>query len=84
MQELGKRKIDGILLEGGGTLNESALSAGIVGKAYCFMAPKVFGGRDARTPVEGRGVDLAADAWMFERVGHRFFGEDIMLEYRIK
>ena len=30
MKELGSRKIDGILLEGGGQLNESALQAGIV------------------------------------------------------
>ena len=84
MKELGERKIDGILLEGGGTLNESALRTGIVDKVYCFMAPKIFGGKDAKTPVEGRGLALAADAWTFECIDQRFFGEDIMLEYRIR
>lgn len=82
MEELGKRKIDGILLEGGGILNESALRAGIVDKVYCFMAPKIFGGKDAKTPVEGQGKVLAADAWTFERTGQYFFGEDILLEFR--
>ena len=84
MQELGKKKIDGILLEGGGTLNESALEAGIVDKVYCFMAAKIFGGKDAKTPVEGQGKALAADAWTFELTGQRFFGGDIMLEFRKK
>ena len=84
MKELGRRKIDGILLEGGGTLNESALKAGIVQRAYCFMAPKIFGGREAKTPVEGRGVDLAAQAWLFDQVGVRTFGDDLMVEYKVR
>lgn len=83
MQKLGENKIDGILLEGGGTLNESALQSGIVSKVYCYLAPKIFGGADAKTPVEGRGAALAKDAWMLERCGQRQFGEDILLEYRV-
>ena len=84
MKELGARKIDGILLEGGGILNESALRAGIVKRAYCFIAPKIFGGREAKTPVEGRGQALAADAWLFEQIGMQSFGEDLMVEYRTR
>ena len=56
MKELGSRKIDGILLEGGGQLNESALQAGIVQRVYCYIAPKIFGGAQAKTPVEGQGL----------------------------
>ena len=82
MVELGNRKIDGILLEGGGTLNESALRSGIVSRAYCYVAPKMFGGKDAKTPVEGAGLELARDAWMFELENVSCFGEDILLEYK--
>ncbi|MDD7113561.1 MAG: bifunctional diaminohydroxyphosphoribosylaminopyrimidine deaminase/5-amino-6-(5-phosphoribosylamino)uracil reductase RibD [Lachnospiraceae bacterium] len=82
MEELGKRKIDGILLEGGGTLNESALRSGIVSRVYCYVAPKIFGGRDAKTPVEGIGQELARDAWMFELESVRHFGGDVLLEYK--
>ena len=84
MDELGERKIDGILLEGGGTLNESALEAGIVQKAYCFIAPKIFGGAQAKSPVEGRGKDRADQAWMFEKIALEEFGEDLMITYRIR
>ena len=81
MKELGARKIDGILLEGGGQLNESALQAGIVDRIYCYIAPKIFGGAQAKTPVEGQGLAKAADAWHFTRIGMQEFGQDILLEY---
>lgn len=81
MKELGARKIDGILLEGGGQLNESALQAGIVDRIYCYIAPKIFGGAQAKTPVEGQGLTRAADAWRFKRIGMQEFGQDILLEY---
>lgn len=81
MKELGARKIDGILLEGGGQLNESALQAGIVDRIYCYIAPKIFGGAQAKTPVEGQGLTRAADAWQFNRMGMQEFGQDILLEY---
>lgn len=81
MKELGERKIDGILLEGGGQLNESALQAGIVDRIYCYIAPKIFGGAQAKTPVEGQGLTRAADAWQFNRIGMQEFGQDILLEY---
>ena len=81
MKELGARKIDGILLEGGGQLNESALQAGIVDRIYCYIAPKIFGGAQAKTPVEGQGLTRAADAWQFNRIGLQEFGQDILLEY---
>lgn len=81
MKELGSRKIDGILLEGGGQLNESALQAGIVQRVYCYIAPKIFGGAQAKTPVEGQGLAKAADAWHFTRIGMQEFGQDILLEY---
>ena len=81
MKELGARKIDGILLEGGGQLNESALQAGIVDRIYCYIAPKIFVGAQAKTPVEGQGLTRAADAWQFKRIGMQEFGQDILLEY---
>ena len=40
MEYLGKENIDSILLEGGGTLNDSALRAGVVQEVQAFIAPK--------------------------------------------
>lgn len=49
-------------LEGGGTLNDSALRAGIVKEVQAFIAPKIFGGMKSKTPVEGVGVSLPSQA----------------------
>lgn len=62
MPVLGEQKIDSILLEGGGTLNASALEEGIVNKVYAYIAGKLIGGMDARSPVEGMGVEKMRDA----------------------
>ena len=40
MRELGRLQIDSVLLEGGSTLNASALQEGIVDKVMAFIAPR--------------------------------------------
>ncbi len=82
MDALGERGIDSILLEGGGTLNESALRAGIVNEVCLFLAPKIFGGR-ARTPVEGEGAALPSEAMRLQYVSSEQTGEDFLITYRI-
>ena len=52
MQTLGEKGIDSILLEGGGRLNDSFLREKLIQKAYVYLAPKIFGGEDAKTPLE--------------------------------
>lgn len=78
MQVLGEMEVDSLLLEGGGTLNESALRAGIVNEIQVHVAPKIFGGR-AKSPVEGQGVNLPEEAYRFQIVGIDPVGEDIRL-----
>lgn len=63
MQVLGEMKIDSILLEGGGSLAEGALQAGIVDKVQFYIAPVIIGGERAKTPVEGRGIETLNQAW---------------------
>lgn len=82
MQKLGEEGIDGILLEGGGTLNEQALAQSIVEEVRVYMAPKIFGGKTAKTPVEGTGVAKPEDAFLFRFCGMKQIGEDILLTYR--
>ena len=83
MKLLGKTGIDSILLEGGGTLNWSVLRSGYVRKVQTYIAPKIFGGT-AKSPVEGVGVSSPSEAFMLtdSRVFH--FGNDIMIESRVK
>ena len=84
MQVLGEKKIDSILLEGGGNLNQSALKNGIVQKVQVYVAPKIFGGKGSFTPVKGIGVESPDKAYLFEKPKITVFGEDILLEYAIK
>jgi len=80
VKELGKKNIDSILLEGGGSLNYSAIKDGIVDKVNFFIAPKLIGGSMASTPVEGEGVSLVKDAFPIKDISIIRFGDDIMVE----
>lgn len=79
MQRLGEKQIDSLLLEGGGTLNWSALQSGIVNKVQAYIAPKLFGG-SGKTPVEGFGVDYPEGAFLLSKPVITLVGEDILLE----
>ena len=56
VQELGRRGIDSIIAEGGGELNWSLLQAGLVNRVQVYVGSKIFGGENAKTAVEGKGV----------------------------
>lgn len=84
MRQLGEKGIDSILLEGGGILNESALKAGIVQKVYVYVAPKLFGGAAAKSPVEGEGIAEVKDAYAFHLENISKIEEDVLLEYERK
>ena len=82
MKHLGEMKIDSILLEGGGTLNWSALESGIVSRVQAYIAPKIFGGA-GKSPVDGRGVPQPDLAFMLEDSKIVRFGQDIMIESKV-
>lgn len=84
MQKLGEKGIDSILLEGGGRLNDSFLREKLVQKAYVYLAPKIFGGEDAKTPVEGIGVSLPEQSANFKLQQIQQIEEDILLKYIAK
>ena len=83
MGELGKMGIDGILLEGGGTLNESALKNGIVDEIQFIIAPLLIGGRDAITPVEGAGFNTIDEGIKLQQMSTKQIGKDILVTARV-
>lgn len=82
MNYLGSQKIDSVFLEGGGELNDSFLRAGLVQELKVFIAPKIFGGKEAKTPVSGVGVELPDQGTAFVLEKTSVIGEDFLLEYR--
>jgi diaminohydroxyphosphoribosylaminopyrimidine deaminase/5-amino-6-(5-phosphoribosylamino)uracil reductase len=83
-KQLAKKGITSILIEGGGEVGASALEAGLVDKAYFFIVPKIFGGRDAVTPVEGKGIKLPSQAWHLKNIHLEKVGEDFLVSGYLK
>ena len=50
MQRLGQLGIDSVLVEGGGTLNDSLLQANLINQVDVFIGSKIFGGAKAKSP----------------------------------
>ena len=84
MQRLGEEKIDSVLIEGGGTVNEAVLKAHIVHHVYAYIAPKIFGGEDAKTPVEGSGIRLPQECANLRLAKITVLLNDMLLEYDVE
>lgn len=81
MIKLGEMGIDSILLEGGGKLNYSALMSDVVNEIQVYVAPKIFGGEKAVTPVEGEGVASPDKSFTFALKNVENIDKDILLTY---
>ena len=84
LELLGQSGIDSILLEGGGSLNYTFLAEGLADELYAFIAPKIVGGMNAKTPVEGLGVEKMADAITLELKNVLNIGDDVLLKLKVK
>jgi len=79
LARLGERKMTNVLVEGGAELLTSLFEARLVDAVAVFVAPTVLGGREAMTPVVGRGFERIADAWGFADVTVEQIGNDILI-----
>ena len=84
MEQLGKEGIDSILLEGGGTLNWAALKGGVVQKVLAYIAPKLLGGKTAKTPVEGLGAPDPDHGVRLKNSKITPLGEDFLVESEVE
>jgi len=83
MRKLYRRGVRSLLLEGGGNLNYSMLSAGLVDEVRYAIAPRIVGGRDAVSLVEGEGFATVAGGVELELLKHYPLGRDLILEYKV-
>ena len=84
MHYLGEQQIASVLVEGGGEIHESILRSGLADHVCAYIAPKLLGGRDANTPVEGLGVDVPDNGAQLCNMKFTRLDEDILLEYDVK
>ena len=77
LEELGRREIQGLLVEGGANVAGKFLDAGLVDKVSFFIAPKIIGGIDAPTAIGGRGVEKLAEGIELQDVKVTQRGQDV-------
>ena len=76
LEELGRRGLVGLLVEGGGGILGALFDRGRVDKVLAFISPVIIGGRGAASPVQGQGVSRIAEAWHLERAKLEQVGDD--------
>ncbi len=84
LDQLGAREIQSLLLEGGPHLAGAFFDAGEIDEVRTFIAPMVAGGREARVPVEGVGVEAMDDAPRALATEVERIDDDVLITARMK
>jgi diaminohydroxyphosphoribosylaminopyrimidine deaminase / 5-amino-6-(5-phosphoribosylamino)uracil reductase len=84
LDQLGAQGVTSVLLEGGPHLAGGFLDAGEIDEMRLFLAPIVLGGRSARDPLEGEGVERVADALRALDLRCEAAAGDVMVTARLK
>lgn len=77
---LGKMGMIDVLVEGGGELAASLVESGLVDRFLFFIAPRIIGGRNAVTSVEGRGVKNISNSVVLKNIKIKRFADDILID----
>ena len=80
LSALGSFGITSLLVEGGGELAGSLIEQNLVDQVKWILAPKIVGGRMAKTSVEGLGTALLSGAVPIKSVRMSKLGEDFLFE----
>lgn len=79
MDELGRRSIQSVLVEGGPLLAGLLQEAGLIDKVTFFVAPIIIGSQDAPSAIGGSGCDKIADAARLDRIEVKQYGGDVAI-----
>jgi diaminohydroxyphosphoribosylaminopyrimidine deaminase / 5-amino-6-(5-phosphoribosylamino)uracil reductase len=84
LDQLGSSGIASVLLEGGPHLAGAFLDADEIDEIRLFLAPILLGGRTARDPLEGEGVERISEALRALSFGCDRIGEDLLISARLR
>lgn len=79
LEQLGKRHFTNVLLEGGANMLGSAFDSGLVDEVFCFIAPKIVGGLNAKHAVGGLGVPSVSDCTQLSHQTMCTMGNDMLI-----
>lgn len=80
LEWLAKQKLASVLVEGGSFLLTSMIEENLVDKIFVTISPKMIGGKDAPSFLQGKGVDLIKDSLRLETTRVFQIDEDIIVE----
>jgi diaminohydroxyphosphoribosylaminopyrimidine deaminase/5-amino-6-(5-phosphoribosylamino)uracil reductase len=72
--------VTSVLLEGGGTVNASALRAGLIDRVILYVAPMLLGGQDARSVIGGTSPPSLSEAVPLRDMRMTRVGKDFKIE----
>jgi diaminohydroxyphosphoribosylaminopyrimidine deaminase/5-amino-6-(5-phosphoribosylamino)uracil reductase len=84
MQQLGERQMTNVLVEGGGGLLGSLFDHDLIDELHVFIAPKLIGGREAESPIAGRGLESMDLARILSEMHVEQIGPDVYLSGRVR
>jgi diaminohydroxyphosphoribosylaminopyrimidine deaminase/5-amino-6-(5-phosphoribosylamino)uracil reductase len=84
LDQLGEREVAAVLLEGGPHLAGAFFDAGEIDEIRLFLAPLVLGGRSARDPLEGEGVEQISEALRALTLECEQIAGDILITARLR
>ncbi|MEJ7784494.1 MAG: bifunctional diaminohydroxyphosphoribosylaminopyrimidine deaminase/5-amino-6-(5-phosphoribosylamino)uracil reductase RibD [Solirubrobacteraceae bacterium] len=84
LDRLGDLGLASILLEGGPHLAGAFFDAGEIDEVRLFLAPLLLGGRQARDPLEGEGVEHIADALRAQTLECERVEDDLLISARLR
>ncbi len=82
LEDLGRRRMTNVLVEGGGRLLGSLFDSRLIDEVHVFIAPKLAGG-EAPSPIAGRGVDSMSAALGLEDIVVQEIAGDFYLRGRV-
>jgi diaminohydroxyphosphoribosylaminopyrimidine deaminase/5-amino-6-(5-phosphoribosylamino)uracil reductase len=83
LEELGRRRWTNLLVEGGAEVLGSLLDLRVIDEVHVFIAPKLIGGADARTPLRGLGIASVSDAVGLQELTCEMIGSDFFFHGRM-
>ncbi len=79
LEELARRGIERVLVEGGAELNHALLRLRLVDTVMLYLAPMLIGGRDARSAIEGDGLGRLDQVPRLHHIRVRRLGPDLLV-----
>jgi diaminohydroxyphosphoribosylaminopyrimidine deaminase/5-amino-6-(5-phosphoribosylamino)uracil reductase len=84
LDELGRRRMTNILVEGGSQLLGALFDAHQIDEVHAFICPKLFGGQNAPSAIGGAGVQQVANALALKNVQKTMLEDDLYVTGRTR